>query len=114
MVRLLFSALFGALVFSGWTVPAKANPNSYLTPEGTARMMAAKGVKAQWDTAQKICIEGGLTVGTKQFKRCLAEYQVFSLRALRTKAKGLTEAVARKHGLCIDRHRFEISRCKEI
>ena len=114
MARVFFVALFAAFVFSGWTGPANANPKTYLTPEGAARMMAAKGVKAQWDTAQKICTEDGLVVGTKPFKRCFAEYQVHSLRALRTRAKGLTDAVAKRHGLCIDRHRFEISRCKEI
>ena len=112
--KVFVAALFAAFVFSGWTVPASANPKTYLTPEGAERMMAAKGVEAQWDTAREICIENGLAADTAQFKRCVAEYQIFRLLALRKKAKGLTEGVARRHGLCIDRHRFEFSRCTEI
>ncbi|MDA0652641.1 MAG: hypothetical protein O3C49_05115 [Proteobacteria bacterium] len=114
MVRILFAALFAAIVFSGWTTPASAIPKSYLTTEGATRMMAAKGIKAQWHTARKICVEDGLAQGTEQFKRCFAEYQLHSLRAIRTRAKGLTDAVAKQHGLCIDRHRFEIARCTPI
>jgi hypothetical protein len=80
MVRILFAALFAALVFSGWT----------------------------------ICVEAGFALETEQFKRCFTEYQLHSLRALRTRAKGLTDAVAKKHGLCIDKKRFEFARCEEI
>ena len=36
------------------------------------------------------------------------------LRATRSPAKALTDAVAKKHDLCIDRRRFEIGRCVEI
>jgi hypothetical protein len=114
MVRILFAALLAAFVVSGWTAPASAAPKSYLTTEGATRMMAAKGVKAQWDIARDLCTQAGLVLGSKQFKRCFAEYQLLSLRALRKKAKGLTETVARRHGLCIDRRRFEIGRCTEI
>ena len=77
-------------------------------------MMVADGIKAQWHTARKICIEGGFAVGTEQFLRCFSEYQLHSLRTIRTRAKGLTDAVAKKHGLCIDRTRFEFARCKAI
>ena len=77
-------------------------------------MMAAKGVKSQWDTARNICVEIGFALKTRQFKNCFAEYQLHSLRALRTRAKALTDGVARKHGLCIDRGRFEIARCTPI
>ena len=77
-------------------------------------MMAAQGVKAQWHTARLICVEDGFALGTEQFRRCFAEYQLHSLGALRTRAKGLTDAVARQHGLCIDRQRFEIARCTAI
>ena len=77
-------------------------------------MMAVDGVKAQWHAARRICIEDGFPEGSKQFSRCLTEYQVLSLKALRARAKALTDAVARRHGLCIDRQRFEISRCTEI
>ena len=99
MVRILFAALFAALVFSGWTTPADATPKSYLTTEGAART---------------ICVEAGFALETEQFKRCFTEYQLHSLRALRTRAKGLTDAVAKKHGLCIDKKRFEFARCEEI
>ena len=114
MVRILFAAVFAAFVFSGWTTPAYAVPNTYLTAEGTARMMAADSFKAQWRTARQICVENGFALETEQFKRCFTEYQLYSLRVLRTRAKALTDAVAQKHGLCIDRKRFEFSRCKEI
>ena len=77
-------------------------------------MMAADGVKAQWHTAGQICVEDGFALGTEQFKRCFTEYQLHSLRALRTRAKAITDAVARQHGLCIDRQRFEIARCTSI
>ena len=114
MIRSFYAAVFAAFIFAGWTTPASASPKQFLTPEGAARMMAAKGVKAQWHTAQKICIEDGYALGTPKFKRCLAEYQIHSLEALRARAKGLTDSVAKRHGLCIDRKRFEISRCREI
>jgi len=57
------------------------SPQSYITPEGAAQMMAAMGVKAQWHTAQKICVENGYALKTKQFKNCFIEYQLHSLRA---------------------------------
>ncbi len=114
MVRILFAAVLAALVFSGWATPASTTPKSYLTAEGTARMMAADGVKAQWHTARLICVEDGFALETEQFKRCFTEYQLHSLRARRTRAKAITDAVARRHGLCIDRQRFEIARCTAI
>ena len=114
MVRILFAAALAALILSGWTTPASTTPKSYLTAEGTARMMAANGVKAQWHTARLICVEAGFALGTERFLRCYTEYQLHSLRALRTRAKALTDAVARQHGLCIDRQRFEIARCTAI
>ena len=114
MVRILFVALFASLVFSGWTTPADATPKSYLTTEGAARMMAAGSFKAKWRAARTICVEAGFALGTEQFKRCFTEYQLHSLRALRTRAKGLTDAVAKKHGLCIDKKRFEFARCENI
>jgi hypothetical protein len=114
MVRILFAASFAALVFSGLTTPASSTPKTYLTAEGTAKMMAADGIKAQWLTAKRICVESGFALGTEQFLGCFTEYQLHSLRALRTRAKALTEAVAKKHGLCIDRKRFEFARCEEI
>lgn len=36
------------------------------------------------------------------------------LRATRSPAKALTDAVAQKYQLCINRRRFEIARCVEI
>jgi hypothetical protein len=77
-------------------------------------MMAADGIKAQWHAAKKICVEGGFAPETEQFLNCFAEYQLHSLRALRTRATALTDAVTRKHGLCLDRQRFEFARCNEI
>ena len=114
MVRILFAAVLAAFFLSGWTIPASATPKSYLTAEGTARMTAVDGFKAKWRVAQQICIDDGFAVGTEQFERCYSEYQLYSLRALKTRAKALTDDVARKHGLCIDRKRFEFARCKEI
>jgi len=114
MVRYFFAAAVAAFVFCGWTVPASTSPKTYVTAEGAARMMAAKGIEAQWHAAREICVEGGYALGTDQFLDCFTEYQLHSLRALRTRARALTDSVARKHGLCIDRQRFEITRCKEI
>jgi hypothetical protein len=114
MVRIWFAALVAAFVFSGWIAPAGAISESYLTEEGIARMAAADGVKGRWHTARRICIEDGFAPGTEQYSVCFAEYQRHSLRALRGRARALTDAVARKHGLCIDRQLFEIARCKEI
>ena len=114
MVRILFAAALAALILSGWTTPASTTPKTYLTAKGTARMMAADGIKAQWLAAKHICTEAGFAMGTEQFLRCYTEYQLHSLRARRTRAKALTDAVAQQHGLCIDRQRFEIARCKEI
>jgi hypothetical protein len=114
MVRIWFAAVLAAVVLSGWTTSASATPKSYLTEEGTARMMAADTFTAKWDTARQICVDNGLALGTDQFKRCYTEYQLHSLQVLRTRAKALTETVTKKHGLCIDRKRFEFARCKEI
>jgi hypothetical protein len=114
MVRILFAALVAAFVFSGWMAPAVANPESYLTEEGIARMAAADGVKARWHTARNICIEEGFAPGTERYSVCFAQYRNHSLKALRGRARALTDAVARKHGLCIDRRLFEIARCNEI
>lgn len=114
MFRVLYAALFAVIVSTGLSQTTAFAKSTYLTPEGTARMLAAKGVKAQWYTARKICAEAGLASGSDPFLHCLAEYQMHSLRALRTRAKALTETVARQYGLCIDRRRFEISRCREI
>lgn len=114
MFRVVRVALLAAVVsFSIPSLPVVANSN-YVTPDGAARMMAAKGVKAQWTEAREICIEAGLKSGSDQFLHCFQEYQMLSLRALKTRAKALTDAVASQYGLCIDRRRFEITRCTEI
>ena len=114
MVRIAPAALCAAIIFSLWTAPASSEPQSYLTAEGPARMMEADGIKEQWQTAEQICAEQGLETGSPAYESCFAEYRIFSLRALRAKARALTDAVAKQHGLCIDREKFEISRCKEI
>ena len=114
MYRVLYAALCAVLVCTGISQSTAFAKSTYLTQEGVARMMAVTGVKAQWMTARKICAESGLKSGSKPFLSCLREYQMHSLSALRTRAKALTEAVARQYGLCIDRRRFEISRCREI
>lgn len=114
MFRVLYAALFAVIISTGFSQTTASANSTYLTPEGAARMMAVKGVKAQWTTARKICAEAGLKTGSDPFLHCLAEYQMYSLRALRARAKALTETVARQYGLCIDRRRFEISRCREI
>ena len=112
MVRILFAALFAALFFFGWTTPTDATAKRYFTSEGAAHTTAAGSFKAIWRAARTICVEAGFALESKQFKRCFTEYQLHSLRALR--AKGLTDAVAKKHGLCIDKKRFEYARCEEI
>jgi len=114
MVRISIAALLTVLVIGGWTKPASSSPKTYLTAEGSTRMMAAKGIEAQWHAARQICVEGGFAPGTEQFLNCFAEYQLHSLRALRTRAKAMTDAVTKKHGLCLDRQRFEFARCEEI
>ena len=112
------AAAFAAFVFCGWVTPTLAAPknipHSYVTPEGAARMMAANGIEAQWHAAREICVEDGYAKGSTNYRLCVVEYKVHSLRALRARAKALTDKVARQHGLCIDRQKFEISRCKEI
>ena len=114
MYRVLYAALFAVLVSTGLSQTTASAKSTYLTPEGIARMMAVTGVKGQWIAARKICAEAGLKAGSDEFLYCLQEYQIHSLRALRARAKALTETVARQYGLCIDRRRFEISRCSEI
>lgn len=114
MLRVFYAALFAAILSTGLVQTTASAKSSYITPEGTARMMAAKGVKAQWSMARRICAEAGLRSGSDRYLHCLQEYQMQSLRALRARAKALTETVARQYGLCIDRRRFEISRCREI
>ena len=79
-----------------------------------ARMLAAEGVAEKWKTARQLCTEAGHETASDGFLECFKAYQTHSLQAMRTRAKALTEAVARQHGLCIDRTRFEISRCQEI
>lgn len=114
MFRVLCAALFAVIISTGFSQTTASAKSTHITPEGAARMMAVKGVKAQWITAGKICTEAGLKSGSDQYLHCLQEYQMHSLRALRARAKALTETVARQYGLCIDRRRFEISRCREI
>ena len=114
MFRVLYAAVCAVLVCTGISQSTAFAKSTYLTPEGIARMMAVTGVKAQWMTAREICADAGLKSGSRPFLHCLHEYQLHSLRALRARAKALTKAVARQYGLCIDRRRFEISRCREI
>jgi hypothetical protein len=87
---------------------------SYVTVEGAARMLAAEGVAAKWKAARILCNEAGHETGTNDFLECFKAYQAHSLQTARTRARALTETVARQYGLCIDRVRFEIARCQEI
>jgi len=64
MVRILFAALFAALVFFSWTTPVDATSKSYLTAEGAARMMADGSFKAKWRTARTICVEAAFAPET--------------------------------------------------
>ena len=114
MVRVPIAALFAVIVFSGWDTPANTSSNSFNTAEGTAHMLAASGITAQWATAQQICVEHGFPEGTSQFLICFTEYQMHSLRALGLHFRVITDTIARQHGLCIDRSRSEMVRCKEI
>lgn len=114
MFRVVRVALLAAVVSASFSPLPVIAKSSYLTPDGAARMMAAEGVKAQWTTARNICIEAGLKSGSDQFLHCFQEYQILSLRALRSRARALTDTVAERYGLCIDRRRFEITRCTEI
>ena len=122
MVRVVVIALLAAIPLSGCVTSDGAADRtakstvftSYVTVEGAARMLAAKGVNAKWKTAEKICNEAGYATGTQAFFHCFADHQAVALRATRTRTKALTEDVARRYGLCIDRERFEIARCMEI
>ena len=67
MVRILFAALFTALVFFGWTTSVDATSKSYLTADGAARMMADGSFKAKWRTARTICVEAGFAPKTYHF-----------------------------------------------
>jgi hypothetical protein len=110
----MFAAVVSVALSVSMSSTTAVAKSSYITPEGAARMMAVKGIKAQWTTARQICAEAGLERGSPQFRRCFEDYQIHSLRALRTRARALTDTVARQYGLCIDRRRFEIARCTEI
>ena len=117
MVRIVLVASLTALLAAGCaTQPAPKNTliSSYVTAEGAARMLAADGTKEKWDTARKLCNEAGHATGTDTFLRCFRDYQAYDLRATRTRVRAMTEEIARQHGLCIDRRRFEIARCVEI
>jgi hypothetical protein len=117
MVRGLFFALFAAVLAAGCTTtppPKNTLISTYVTAEGAARMLAADGIKEKWDTARRLCNEAGFATGTDTFLRCFRDYQAYDLRALRTRARAITDAVAKQYGLCIDRRRFEIARCTEI
>ena len=114
MVNVLFASIFAVIVFSSWVAPANASSNSYTSPEGTARMLAADGIKAQWNAARQNCIEHGFPKGTSEFLVCFMEYQMQSLRALGARFKAITDVIARQHRLCIDRHRYEMARCTDI
>jgi len=93
----IVGALFAALFFFGWTTPTDATPKRYFTSEGAAHTTAAGSFKAIWRAARTICVEAGFALERKQFKRCFTKYKLHSLRAFR--AKGLTNAVAKKPGL---------------
>ena len=126
MLRVVVIALFTAFTVSSCATPDGRTDNasdstgkrtvisSHVTVEGAARMMAAKGAIDKWHTAERICNEAGHETGTTPFVHCFTDYQSFALRATRARAKALTDDVARRHGLCIDRVKFEISRCREI
>lgn len=114
MCRVVYAVTIAVFVAAGISPTSAFAESSYITPDGAARMMASKGVKAQWTTARQICLEEGLKAGSDQFLHCFQEYQMHSLRALRSRARALTDAVARQYGLCIDRRRYEITRCTEI
>ena len=114
MVKRLFIGLFVFFAFSVELAPSLATSKSYVTIEGKARMMAVVGIKAQWQEARQICIEEGFAIDSSEFLSCFAEYQILSIRLLGARAKELTDAVAKRHNLCIDRSSFEIARCTEI
>lgn len=117
MVRGLCVALVTALFAAGCSTPPPPKNtliSSYVTAEGAARMLAADGIKEKWDTARQLCNDAGYDTGTDVFLRCFRDYQAHDLRVRRTRARAMTDAVARQYGLCIDRRRFEIARCIEI
>ena len=111
MTRVPIVPLIAALVVSGWITQASASSSSYITPEGISRMMSADATQPQWKIAQQICLELGLSKGTKNLMACSIEYQMHSLRK---RFEILTETIAQKHGLCIDRNRSEMTRCEAI
>ncbi len=117
MFRVLVIALIALSTVGCMTAAPPEKPTlitAYVTVDGIARMLAAEGVAEKWQTARELCNEAGYDDGSERFLECFKAYQAHSLQATRTRAKALTEAVARQYGLCIDRVRFEISRCQEI
>ena len=117
-MRMIFVLVFVASVTTGCitaSLPGKPVVNSsFVTAEGAARMKGAKGVRDRWDMARKLCNEAGLETVTDDFLRCFKEYQNYAKRAERPPVRAITDEVARKYGLCIDRRRFEFVRCAEI
>jgi hypothetical protein len=117
MFRFVVVALIAAAASACANLEAPAKPTlitSYVTVEGAARMLAAEGVAEKWRTAQRLCNEAGHETGSDVFLQCFKAYQSHAVQTTRTRAKALTDAVARQYGLCIDRARFEIARCQEI
>lgn len=114
MVKRILIGLFVLMAFSIELAPSLATSKSYVTVEGKARMLAVVGIKAQWQVARQICIDDGFAIDSPEFLSCFAEYQILSVRLLGARAKELTDAVAKRHNLCIDRRNFEIARCTEI
>lgn len=117
MVKGTCVALLAALFAAGCSTPTPPKStliSSYVTAEGAAQMLATNGIREKWDTARRLCNDAGHATGTDVFLRCFRDYQAYDLRARRTRARALTDAVARQYGLCIDRRRFEVARCIEI
>lgn len=117
MIRSLVVALFAVLLTAACSTQPSSKQtliSTYVTTEGAARMLAADGMREKSDTARKLCNEAGLDTGSEKFLRCYRDYQAFDLYVTRTRVRAITEEVARQHGLCIDRRRFEIARCTEI
>jgi hypothetical protein len=118
MLRMIFVLLLVANVTTGcMTASLPGTPvvnSSFVTADGAARMQGAKSLRDRWDTARKLCNEAGLETATDVFLRCFKEYQGYVRRVQQPPVKALTDEVARKYGLCIDRRRFEFVRCAEI
>lgn len=113
------SARFNSLVF---VLPAlllfaagcvKHN-RPYVTETGAARMAEAQSLSAKWLEAKRICNDAGLATGTRRHAQCAREYRLHEVKAMRKRAKALGDAVADRHGLCINPRTFDIDKCQEI